>query len=675
MNDLNTAQRAAVRYLDGPLLVLAGAGSGKTRVITHKIAYLIRECALAPRHIAAVTFTNKAAREMKQRVSGLLKGKEARGLRISTFHTLGLTIIRQEHRMLGLKPGFTIFDARDSLQLIQELAHQHDDAAAAQQIQWLISRWKSSLVDPQQALQTATDNQEVATARLYADYNRQLRAYNAVDFDDLLQLPLQLFQTHPDVLDTWQNRLRYLLVDEYQDTNTCQYHLVKVLIGERGALTVVGDDDQSIYAWRGAQPENLRLLQEDFPSLKVIKLEQNYRSARSILIAANHLIAHNPRIFEGKKLWSELGPGEPLRIIVCKSGDDEAERVVAELIHHRFKHATRYGDYAILYRGNHQSRPFEQCLRNHRVAYRLSGGTSFFEHTEVKDILAYLRLLINPDDDAAFLRIVNVPRREIGPTTLEKLSAYAAQREISLLAACFELGLAQHLNERALQRLQRFAHWIRTLAERAEHDDSTALIRDMVNDIQYEQWLRSSSKDPRSAERRMENVDELLDWLKRMEAESDTDSGTGKSLAERVAKLTLMDILERNEDSDTATDAVTLMTLHTAKGLEFPFVFIVGVEEDLLPHRNSTLQGDLEEERRLMYVGITRAQRTLTLTLAQRRKRFGEWQQCEPSRFLDELPQQELIWQGRDRPLPAEQRQERGREHLAVLKGMLSSNR
>jgi ATP-dependent DNA helicase Rep len=671
MNDLNPAQHAAVRYLDGPLLVLAGAGSGKTRVITHKIAYLVRDCTMPPAAIAAVTFTNKAAREMKQRVGQILKGKEIRGLRVSTFHTLGLTIIRQELKALGMKPGFSIFDARDSLQLVQELTRHQDDNTAAQQSQWLISRWKSALISSEQALAAATDVQEINSAQLYADYNRQLRAYNAVDFDDLLQLPLQLFQTRPDILENWQNKIRYLLVDEYQDTNRCQYQLVKTLAGVRGTLTVVGDDDQSIYAWRGAQPENLNLLQEDFPTLKVIKLEQNYRSVRSILSAANHLIAHNPRLFEGKKLWSELGPGEPIRVIVCKSGDDEADRLVSELIHHRFKHGNRYGDYVILYRSNHQSRPFEQRLREHRIAYRLSGGTSFFDHTEVKDVLAYLRLLVNPDDDAAFLRIVNGPRREIGPGTLEKLSTYANQRGVSLLAACGELGLAQQLSERAANRLQRFAHWLTGLGDQAQRGDPMTAVHSMVNDIQYQEWLKSISNDPRAAERRMENVSELLDWLNRLG--DDIDSNTDKGLAERVAHMTLLDILERNEDSEALPDAVTLMTLHTAKGLEFPHVFMSGVEEDLLPHRNSLMEGGLEEERRLMYVGITRARQSLTLLLAKRRKRFGEWQQCEPSRFLDELPEQLLVWQGVDRPLPAEERQERGRAHLALLKGMLGN--
>ncbi len=661
---LNPQQQVAVRHVDGPLLVLAGAGSGKTGVITHKIVHLIRVCGLSPGRIVAVTFTNKAAREMKQRVARLLQGKEAKALTISTFHTLGLTIIRREHRVLAYKPGLSIFDARDGLQLIRELLDEEDRLLPAEQVQWQISNWKSAVLTPDEVLAAATDEQQRMTARIYANYNRQLKAYNAVDFDDLILLPLQLFRQHPDVLEQWQQRIGYLLIDEYQDTNICQYQLVKALVGIRGALTVVGDDDQSIYAWRGAQPRNLRLLIEDFPRIRIVKLEQNYRSVQRILRVANHLITRNTRLFE-KRLWSELGPGEPIRVIVCNSADHEADRVVAELIQHRFRHAAGYGDYAILYRGNHQARLFEQRLRVHRIPYRLSGGNSFFEHAEIKDILAYLRLLINPDDDAAFLRIINTPRREIGPGTLERLADYARRRDSSLLHACTELGLGQQLGERAWQRLRGFADWLACLVEQTERDDAVAVVQQLMRDIRYAEWLKADSKDPRSAERRQRNVDELLDWLEQLGSDEE-----GFDLAARVARLTLYDTLERNAEQQQ-TDAVSLLTLHTAKGLEFPHVFLVGMEEELLPHRNSLHEAGLEEERRLAYVGITRAQRTLVLTLAKRRQRHGEWRECDPSRFLQELPAEELAWEGTDRPVPQEERQARGRAQLDLLKGML----
>ena len=469
--NLNPRQLAAVRHLDGPSLVLAGAGSGKTRVITHKIAYLIQECGIDPRHIAAVTFTNKAAREMKERVASLLDKNAAKGLRVSTFHTLGLDIIRRELKTLGYKPGFSIYDNTDSTGLLRELMTRAfgDHGNQAEQMLWRISRWKNAFVLPEQALaEAAGDAVTVAAARLYEAYNHHLKTYNAVDFDDLIMLPVLLFREHPEIMERWQNRIRYLLVDEYQDTNATQYELVQQLVGVRGNLTVVGDDDQSIYAWRGAQPENLVQLQQDFPQLQIIKLEQNYRSTGRILKAANQLIANNPHVVE-KQLWSELGFGDPIRILRTRNEEQEAEQIVSELMHHRFVQRSRYCEYAILYRGNHQSRLFERVLREHDVPYYLSGGMSFFAYAEVKDIMAYLRLLTNPDDDNAFLRIVNTPRREIGPGSVEKLANYATARGHSLFASCMELGLAQHLGARPLAQLQRFAEWILGLQHLAEN--------------------------------------------------------------------------------------------------------------------------------------------------------------------------------------------------------------
>ncbi|MCW8840431.1 MAG: UvrD-helicase domain-containing protein, partial [Gammaproteobacteria bacterium] len=489
MSDLNPRQKEAVRYIDGPLLVLAGAGSGKTRVITQKIAYLIQQCGISPAHIAAVTFTNKAAREMKERVGQLLKGKETRGLRVSTFHTLGLDIIRRELTTLGYKSGFSIFDAADSAGLLRELMRKEGgDNELERLVQQRISSWKNAFVTPEQALAGADDPLDHNAALLYAGYNRHLKAFNAVDFDDLIMLPVTLFEQHPAILEKWQNRLRYLLVDEYQDTNATQYRLVMLLVGLRGALTVVGDDDQSIYAWRGAQPENLALLSQDFPGLRVIKLEQNYRSMGRILKSANQLIANNPHVFD-KRLWSELGYGDPLKVINCADEKDEALKVASAILHQRFQHRTDYNDFAILYRGNHQSRLFEQALREHKIPYTLSGGNSFFSYTEVKDIMAYLRLLVNPDDDSAFLRVVNTPRREIGASTVEKLGGYATGRGISLFAASFELGLKAQINERAHARLSRFVHWLVDIGDRARRGDPIQAVRELVRDIDYQSWL------------------------------------------------------------------------------------------------------------------------------------------------------------------------------------------
>ena len=671
MSDLNPRQRQAVRHLDSPLLVLAGAGSGKTRVITQKIAYLIRDCQFNPRNIAALTFTNKAAREMKQRVGQLMKGKEARGLQVSTFHTLGLNIIRRELKALGYKAGFTIFDAQDSATLIKELLRRDygDDGGVVDQARWQISRWKSELISPEQAQVVAGDDVVLGgLAQLYAQYQRTLKAYNAVDFDDLIALPVTLFQENPEVRETWQNRIRYLMVDEYQDTNSGQYHLVKLLTGVRGALTVVGDDDQSIYAWRGAQPENLLHLKNDFPNLTVVKLEQNYRSTGRILKAANALIKNNAHIFE-KTLWSELGYGDPIKVLTLRHDQHEAEQVVAEIISHKFQRQTEFSDYAILYRGNHQSRLFERALREQRVPYVLSGGTSFFAQSEIKDIMAYLRLLVNPDDDAAFLRVVNTPRREIGPTTLEKLGAYASERGLSLFAASFELGLEQRLSERALSRLRNFTELLVNAGDSAERGDPIDAAKSIIRAINYETWLNDTCKDLKNAEKRMANVWELVAWMQRLHEQDAED----RSLADLVSHMSLMDILDRQDENEQA-DAVYLMTLHAAKGLEFSHVFLVGMEEEILPHRTSIDEDTIEEERRLAYVGVTRARKTLTITLCSQRKRGGEMVDVQPSRFLDELPQDDLEWQGGGRPVDPEQRQQRGQAHLANLRGMLGTS-
>lgn len=672
MSDLNPRQKAAVSYIDGPLLVLAGAGSGKTRVITQKIVHLVKNCGIKGLHVAAVTFTNKAAREMQSRIVGELSAEDRRGMRISTFHNLGLNILRRDGKLLGFKSGFSIYDSQDSLALIKELmrkAFASDEQAM--DMQWQISSWKSGLISPKQAqLEANGDPKLTAASLLYEQYNRHLQAYNAMDFDDLIGLPVRLFNEFPEVLEKWQNRIRYLLVDEYQDTNSTQYRLVQQLVGVRGALTVVGDDDQSIYAWRGAQPENLALLSQDFPRLKVIKLEQNYRSAGRILKAANQLIANNSHVFE-KRLWSDLGYGDPLRVIQARDEEHEAEQVVSRLLAHKFQTGSRFSDYAILYRGNHQSRLFERALRESQLPYRISGSTSFFAYQEVKDIMAYLRLLVNEDDDTAFIRVVNTPRREIGPATLEKIANYASERGVSLCAACDELGLETQLTYRALTKVREFIAWLAVKSDQAQRGDPVDTVRDVIKEIDYEAWLLDTCKDPKQAESRMENVNELVDWLDRL-ANKEAE-GEEISLADLVARMTLMDILERNEE-EARDDCISLMTLHAAKGLEFPYVYMVGMEENLLPHHSSMQEGDVEEERRLAYVGITRAQKTLTFTMAARRRKHGEVVDCEPSRFLGELPEDDLVWEGGQQQVDPTERKERGRAHLANLRGILSES-
>ncbi|MCD6670733.1 DNA helicase Rep [Vibrio cholerae] len=666
---LNPRQDEAVKYVSGPCLVLAGAGSGKTRVITNKIAYLVQQCGYKARNIAAVTFTNKAAREMKERVAQTLGKGESRGLMVSTFHTLGLNIIRREFKALGLKAGFSLFDDQDQLALLKELTEKQldGDKDLLRLLLSTISNWKNDMLTPPQAKAMAKGEQQQLFAHCFELYQKQMQSYNALDFDDLILLPVLLLRSNEEVRQRWQNRIRYLLVDEYQDTNTSQYELVKLLVGERGRLTVVGDDDQSIYSWRGAKPQNLVLLGEDFPSLKLIKLEQNYRSTSRILRAANILIANNPHVYQ-KALFSELAEGEKLKVILANNEDHEAERVTAEIIAHKFLNRTEYRDYAILYRGNHQSRLIEKSLTQNRVPYKLSGGTSFFARAEIKDIMAYLRVLVNPDDDNAFLRIVNTPKREIGPATLEKLGSYANMRGKSLFTASFELGLEQHLSGRGLDNLRCFTEWLVAIADNAERGNTVEAVRALVRDIRYEDWLYETSASPKAAEMRMKNVSDLYSWIV-ADLEGDNPDQQEKTLKEVVQRLTLRDMMERGEENDDS-DAVQLMTLHASKGLEFPYVYLIGAEEGILPHQTSIDEENVEEERRLMYVGITRAQRELTFMVCKERRQFGELIKPTQSRFLDELPQEDLEWEMKKKPVTQEERMAKGQAHIANLRAM-----
>ncbi|WP_127959523.1 DNA helicase Rep [Serratia microhaemolytica] len=666
---LNSSQQQAVEFVTGPCLVLAGAGSGKTRVITQKIAYLIQQCGYQARHIVAVTFTNKAAREMKERVAHTLERQQARGLTISTFHTLGLEIIKREHAALAMKANFSLFDDQDQLATLKELTEKwlENDNTLIAQLTTCISNWKNDLLSPVEAMADAQSPRDKLFAHCYQLYDDYLKSCNVLDFDDLISLPTLLLRRDERVRERWQAKVRYLLVDEYQDTNTSQYQLVKLLVGERARFTVVGDDDQSIYSWRGARPQNLELLKQDFPQLQVIKLEQNYRSSERILKAANILIANNPHLFE-KKLFSTLGYGEPLKVISANNEEHEAERVAGELIAHHFINKTQYADYAILYRGNHQSRLFEKVLIQNRIPYKISGGTSFFSRPEIKDLLAYLRVLTNPDDDSAFLRIVNTPKREIGPATLQKLGEWANLRNKSLFRASFDLGLEQHLSGRGLQALTSFTRWLEEIAQRVEREAVSA-IRDLIHGIDYESWLFETSPSPKAAEMRMKNVNTLFGWMSEMLAGSELDEPM--TLTQVVTRFTLRDMMERGE-SDQALDQVQLMTLHASKGLEFPYVFLIGMEEGLLPHQSSIDEENIDEERRLAYVGITRAQKALTFTLCRERRQYGELVRPEPSRFLLELPQDDLQWENERKVVSAQERVDKGKAHLASVRAMLA---
>ena len=666
---LNPQQQQAVEYASGPCLVLAGAGSGKTRVIINKIAHLIGKCGYLPKQIAAVTFTNKAAREMKERVAQSIGKESSKGLMVSTFHTLGFDIIKREYKHLGFKANMTLFDEHDQMALLKELTADllQEDKELLRTLINRISNWKNDLCSPQQAMALARDKQEQTFAHCYDRYNKQLRAYNALDFDDLIMLPTLLFKQNAEVRSKWQEKIRYLLVDEYQDTNTSQYELIKLLVGDRARFTVVGDDDQSIYSWRGARPQNMVRLRDDFPALRVIKLEQNYRSSQRILHCANILIDNNDHVFD-KKLFSNLGEGEKLQIIEAKNEEHEAERVVGELIAHRFIAKTHYRDYAILYRGNHQSRLLEKILMQNRIPYKISGGTSFFSRAEIKDMMAYLRLVVNQDDDAAFLRIVNTPKREIGTATLEKLGSLAQEKHVSLFEAIFDFELIQRVTPKAYDALQKFARWIVELNDEIQRSEPERAVRSMLASLHYEEYLYEYATSPKAAEMQSKNVATLFDWVADMLKGDEFNEPM--NLNQIVTRLTLRDMLERGEEEDDS-DQVQLMTLHASKGLEFPYVFLIGMEEGILPHQTSIDEDNVEEERRLAYVGITRAQQNLWFSLCKERRQFGELIRPEPSRFLLELPENDLQWERDKPPLSAEQQQAKTQSHIANLRAIL----
>ncbi|HGO5823506.1 TPA: DNA helicase Rep [Mannheimia haemolytica] len=669
---LNSQQQQAVEYTKGACLVLAGAGSGKTRVIINKIAHLIANCGYSPKQIAAVTFTNKAAREMRERVAHSIGKENSKGLTISTFHTLGFEILKREYKLLGFKSGMTLFDEQDQIALLKHLLPENvaEDKDLLKALIATISNWKNDLLSPEMVLTRVRDERERVFSHFYQLYQNQLKAYNALDFDDLIMLPVLLFRQFPEAKARWQQKIRYLLVDEYQDTNTSQYELIKLIVGNEPNFTVVGDDDQSIYSWRGAKPENMQRLREDF-DLKVIKLEQNYRSSQRILHCANILIDNNDHLFS-KRLFSELGQGEKLQVIEAKNEEHEAERIVGELIAHRFSKKTKYKDYAILYRGNHQSRLLEKLLMQNRIPYKISGGTSFFARAEIKDMMAYLRLVVNQDDDAAFLRIVNTPKREIGAATLEKLGILANEKQVSLFEAIFDFELMQRLTPKPYQALQDFARWIVEIADQAERADPIEAVKDLLAKIQYEAYLYEMAANPKVAEMQSRNVQTLFEWVQAM-LEGD-EIEPPMNLVQVVNRLTLRDMLERGEEDDEA-DQVQLMTLHASKGLEFPHVFLIGMEEGILPHQTSLDEDNVEEERRLAYVGITRAQQTLTFSLCKERRQYGEIIKPEPSRFLMELPQDDVVWESEKPRMTEQEKEAKSSANIANLMAMLKANK
>ena len=653
MSSLNPPQKAAVEYTAGPLLVLAGAGSGKTKVITEKIAHLVTSKRVEARHVAAITFTNKAAREMRERVGKRLRGDAGEGLTISTFHSLGLRFLQIEHARAGLRRGFSIFDADDQLAIVKDLATPGLKKDALWALQNLVSAAKNAALTPEQAMDAARSAREQEAAALYARYQARLQAYNAVDFDDLIRLPLQLLEADPDLAAGWRERIRYLLVDECQDTNGAQYRLLKQLAGPRGAMTCVGDDDQSIYAWRGAMPENLDQLAVDYPALKVIKLEQNYRCSGRILRCANTLIAKNPHAHL-KQLWSQHADGEPVRVWECRTNEHEAERVAAEIHYLHQAKEIPFGEFAILFRGNHQSRPLEKALQLLRIPYHLTGGTAFLDRGEVKDALAWLRVLANPDDDAAFLRAIAAPRREVGATTLEKLAAMAQTAGLPLSRAASQVGFLKQLTPRAAAGLDEFSRIVERLRDTAERVTPAELVPLLAEQSGLLAMVRAECKDEASFQRRKANLEELASWF---------EGARGGGPGELAAQLALLSNADRGEPGN----AVRLMSLHAAKGLEFRAVFVIGCEDGNLPHEASLEENRLDEERRLMYVGITRAKERLYLAHSAQIKRWGDVQRLLPSRFLDELPPGDLLRDGSDPERETAEKKQRGRAHMEAI--------
>ncbi len=658
---LNQAQLEAVNYVKGPSLVLAGAGSGKTRVITQKIAHLI-DLGLEPDRIAAITFTNKAASEMRDRAKKLI-GKSAQEVLICTFHALGVRIMRQDGHVLGLKPQFSILDSDDVTSILKDCGGT-TDANTARQWQWTISAWKNSGLTGAQVEAVAKNDSERIAARIMGRYEERLAAYQSVDFDDLIGLPLKLLAQFPEVRERWQSTMGHVLVDEYQDTNATQYEVLKHLVGERARFTAVGDDDQSIYGWRGATLDNLKRLPQDFPQLKVVKLEQNYRSTSAILRAANNVIETNPKLYP-KTLFSELGEGEPVRVVDADNEEHEAERMVARIQTLRAGTATTaggvqyrdYKEFAILYRANHMAKPFEKALRRAQIPYKVSGGQSFFDRAEIKDLCAWFRLWVNNDDDPAFLRAVTSPKRGIGHQTLAGLGTLASQSKLSLFEALFSNSLGSRLSARAVGSLHEFGRFMNDLAYRAKRtqgaEDAKTFLLQWLKDIAYEKHLYDGEDNEKVAAARWTNVLEFCDWMSGR-CGGTIDDAAGVSVTERKSLLEVaqtISLLSTLNERESDPNVVTLSTLHAAKGLEWPHVMLVGVTEGLLPFKmdeenKEAIDADvhaegqvnrLQEERRLMYVGITRAQRSLSVSWTKRRKKGRDTIAALPSRFIAEM--------------------------------------
>ena len=636
MKRLNPPQQQAVNHTEGALLILAGAGSGKTQVVTTRIVHLLKDKRVPAENILAVTFTNKAAREMRERVAGMA-GSLADGIVVSTFHSLGVRILRRDIRALGFKPNFSIYSSSDQAGVLRQAMRERDidpKAIDPDRILWRISALKNRLIGPKEFTPSPADPLDLAAAVVYPRYQELLKGFNAIDFDDIIMLSVGLLQSNPAILSFWQERFRYIMVDEYQDTNASQYLMISLLARKYGNLCVVGDDDQSIYGWRGAEVQNILNFEHDYRDCKVIKLEQNYRSTSSILDAANSVIRNNP-LRTDKALWTASGQGREIDLIVADGEEQEAARIVEGMMMEQFRDKLSWSDFAILYRSNAQSRAFEEKLRMERIPYVVVGGQQFYERKEVKDAIAYLRVIDNPGDEASLLRIINFPRRGIGDTTLLRLNQWSMEQDCPLFEVLRRVGEITGMSESARKTVTAFHGMMKGVIDGFDSRSRLgAQTNALFNRLRIEDEIYRTLNDVSQAKKRIENIEQIVNSLAIFE-EHNRHAG----LSEFLERISLMDEQESDDDKEHGRNAVTLMSLHSSKGLEFAHVYLVGMEEELLPHKRSIEEDPTcAEERRLCYVGITRARKHLTISRCLTRRKYGAVEERKPSRFLAEIP-------------------------------------
>ena len=632
LSELNTQQKEAVTHLDGPVVILAGAGSGKTRVIIQRIAYLIQKKLVSPQQILAVTFTNKAAEEMRERLREILS-KQQKGIHLSTFHALGVKLLRKSIHHLGYRSNFIIYDTRDQLSVIKTIMEDMEDQVFddsevidAKSVHYEIGQAKSMGSGPEYFIDQHESEQKQLVGKIFRHYQQTMKGFNAIDFDDILNLTLTLFEKYPEVMDSLTERFLYIMVDEYQDTNRIQYKLLRHLTKRHRNLCVVGDDDQSIYGWRGAEVKNILDFERDFPEVKFIRLEQNYRSTQIILTAANQVISENTQRMP-KKLWSQKQGGEKLDWILADNEAEEMESVSRKIRAKIMQQGRRYLDYTILYRSNFQSRLVEEALREAKIPYRLVGGTSFYDREEIRDALAYLKVINNPNDEISLYRIINTPRRGIGKTSLMKANEYCKKTHLSLFKVMMGARKYERIPRDSALIMEVFTGIISNYQQRFSNQVLGVVFKDLLDEIGYLRFLETQGGDVKARERRVMNVLELIISVQKYSEKF--PEASLESFLERVTLFTQSD-----NDPESKANQVSIMTLHSAKGLEFPFVFMVGMSEGVFPNNRAIEEGSEDEERRLCYVGITRAQQELTFSMAKLRKRYGESIKQEPSRFL-----------------------------------------